>query len=421
MSQRRIAVVLKGYPRLSETFIAQELLALERAGLSLFLYSLRAPTDRFRHPVHDEIKAPVTYLPEYLHREPRRVLAAWWRQRRRPGYARAKAAFLRDLRRDRTRNRVRRFGQALVLADELVEGAERIYAHFLHTPASASRYAATIIGLPWSCSSHAKDIWTTPDWEKREKLAEMDWLVTCTEAGAAHLSTLAEDPGRVHLVRHGVDLERFPPPGAPSPGGDGRDPARPVRLLSVGRAVAKKGYDDLLAALASLPKDLHWRLTHIGGGKDHEDLQALAAGLGLAERIDWRGSQPQSEVLQACRDADLFVLASKVTADGDRDGLPNVLMEAQSQGLACLATRQPGIEELILDGETGCLVPSGDPAALGEALAGLIGAPARRQSLGAAGQLRVRAHFDARDCIRGLLTRFGLPEEAPAELNSAAE
>ncbi len=420
MSPRRIAVILKGYPRLSETFIAQELLALERAGLSLVLYSLRAPTDPTHHPVHDEIKAPVTYLPEYLHREPLRVLAAWRRQRRRPGYARAKAAFLKDLSRDRTRNRIRRFGQALVLADELAEGVEQLYAHFLHTPASASRYAALITGLPWSCSAHAKDIWTTPDWDKREKLAEMAWLVTCTESGASHLSALAGEPERVSLVRHGIDLARFPLPEEQHSGRDGSDPARPVRILSVGRAVAKKGYDDLLAALAALPKGLHWQLTHIGGGKDLEDLRALAGKCGLQARIAWLGPQPQSEVLGAYRTADLFVLASKVAADGDRDGLPNVLMEAQSQGLACLATGLPGIEELILAEESGCLVPPADPAALSAALADLIAAPARRQSLGLAGQERVRSDFDAGHCIQDLLRRFRLPAEAPTVLRSAA-
>ena len=114
-----IAVVLKGYPRLSETFIAQELLALERRGLSLALYSLRRPTDAATHPLHVDIKAPVTYLPEYLHDDVRRVWRAWRHVRRRPGYRTARATWWRDLRRDFTRNRVRRFGQALVLAAEL--------------------------------------------------------------------------------------------------------------------------------------------------------------------------------------------------------------------------------------------------------------------------------------------------------------
>ncbi|MEQ8651714.1 MAG: glycosyltransferase family 4 protein [Kiloniellales bacterium] len=412
MTQQSLAVVLKGYPRLSETFIAQELLGLERAGLRLHLYSLRAPTDPTRHPIHDEIQAPVTYLPEYLHKAPWRVLAAWWRQRRRPGYRQAFAAFLRDLKRDRTRNRVRRFGQGLVLADSLEADCGRLYAHFLHTPASATRYAALVTGLPWCCSAHAKDIWTTPEWEKREKLAELDWLVTCTAFGHEHLAALAPVPERVGLVRHGLDLSRFPKWQRDVGEADGAAGGR-VRLLSVGRAVAKKGYDDVLDALAALPQDLDWQLTHIGGGSESERLKARAQELGLEGRIIWRGAQPQSAVLEAYRNADLFLLASKVADDGDRDGLPNVLMEAQSQALACLATELPGIEELITDGETGALVPPAAPAALSTALEALIRDPAERFRLGQAGQQRLRRDFDAGPCLEGLLRRFA---RTPAEV-----
>ncbi len=418
MPQHKLAVVLKGYPRLSETFIAQEILGLERAGLSLHLYSLRKPTDPAHHPIHEEIQAPVTYLPEYLHNAPLTVLGAWWRQRRQPGYRRARATFLRDLRRDRTRNRVRRFGQALVLADRLDPDCDRLYAHFLHTPASATRYAAMIRALPWCCSAHAKDIWTTEEWEKREKLADLDWLVTCTAFGYEHLSSLAADPDRVSLVHHGIDLARFPHFPRRAGTAEGAEGGE-VALLSVGRAVAKKGYDDLLTALASLPKDLAWHLTHIGGGSDLKRLQAMAKELGLEGKITWLGAQPQARVLQAYRDADLFVLASKIAADGDRDGLPNVLMEAQSQGLTCLATRLPGIEELILDDETGALVPAEKPDLLAEALARLIRDPARRFALGEAGERRVREVFDAETCLWDLLERLGMqtPAKQLAEAN----
>jgi hypothetical protein len=143
-----IAVVLKGYPRLSETFIAQELHALEQRGLPLALYSLRHPTDRESHPIHDEIRAPVVYLPEYLHREPVRVFRGWRRARRLPGYSEAVSAWWRDLRRDFTRSRIRRLGQAFVLAAELPGNVVALHAHFLHTPASVTRYAAS--WPPWS-------------------------------------------------------------------------------------------------------------------------------------------------------------------------------------------------------------------------------------------------------------------------------
>ena len=408
---RRIGVVLKGYPRLSETFIAQELAALERRGLALALFSLRHPTDAATHPVHGEIAAPVVYLPEYLRDEPRRVLRAWRAARRLPGYRAAFAAWRADLARDRTASRVRRFGQALVLAAELPADVGHLHAHFLHTPASVTRYAATMRGLPWSVSAHAKDIWTTPDWEKREKLAACAWATTCTLANAVHLRALAPDPARVDLVYHGIDAKRFPPrrdreAGAPAG-------ARPVVILSVGRAVEKKGYDDLLPALAQLPAALDWRFEHVGGGPELESLAAEARALGIAPRITWFGALTQPDVLARYRAADVFVLSSRVAGDGDRDGLPNVLMEAQSQGLPCVATAVSGIPELIEDGVTGLLVPPRDRAALAAAIARLVADPALRARLGDAGRERTLSDFALERGIDRLVARFEGATVAP--------
>ena len=398
-----VAFVLKGYPRLSETFIAQEIAALERRGLDIHIVSLRRPTDARRHPVHEEIRAPVLYLPEYLLREPLRVFRAWFSLRKKPGYREARRLWLKDLRRDPTPNRVRRFGQALVLAAELPPGITRLHAHFLHTPASVARYAARLTGLPWSGSAHAKDVWTTPEWEKREKLAECDWLVTCTEVNRDHLARLSP-PGRVELVYHGLDLARFPALPSRLAGGAKDE----VRILSVCRLVEKKGVDVLLEALARLPADLPWRLTHVGGGPLRSDMKRKAQALGIADRVAWRGPLAQRELLEVYRNSDVFALASRVARDGDRDGLPNVLMEAQSQGLACVATRVSAIGELIRDGVSGLLVGENDAAALAAALAALIASPARRHALGAAGEARVRAHFALESNLDRLAQRFGI-------------
>ena len=411
-----VAYVLKGYPRLSETFIAQEIRALEARGLAIAIVSLRRPTDPHSHLIHGEIAAPIAYLPEYLWREPLRLWRAWRRVRRLSGYPAARRAWLGDLGRDPTPNRIRRFGQALVLAHELGGAVAHLHAHFLHTPASVTRYAALMSGLPWSCSAHAKDIWTSPDWEKAEKLEECAWAVTCTAANLDHLAALAP-AGRVELVYHGLDLERFAPAQENDhwgdtnvPPRDGRDAGDPVIILSVGRAVEKKGYDDLLVALAALPDDLRWRLVHIGGGPLRAALAAQAGAAGLEGRIDWLGPQPFGVVLAHYRAADLFVLPCRIAADGDRDGLPNVLMEAMSQGLAVLSTRVSGIPELIDDDVSGRLVPPGDRAALGTALAGLIADPALRARLGRDGEARLRADFAMKRGIDQLAARFGLAD-----------
>lgn len=408
-----IAVVLKGYPRLSETFIAQELHALEARGLPLVLYSLRHPTDREIHPIHDEIRAPVVYLPEYLYREPLRLFRRWLSARRLPGYREALATWWRDFTRDRTANRIRRLGQAFVLAAELPDDVVTLHAHFLHTPASVARYAALLRGLPWSCSAHAKDIWTTPEWEKREKLDDCAWITTCTEVNARHLRDLAS-PGRiVDLNYHGIDTRRFPPPPERNGDSDGSHEHRPVRILAVGRAVDKKGFDDLLAALARIAPALHWRFTHIGGGPMLRELKALARRLGIDDRIEWRGAQAQQVILDAYRAADIFALPCRVGDDGDRDGLPNVLLEAQSQKLSCVSTRISGIPELIEHERTGLLVEPREIDALADALARLISDPALRRRLGESGLARVTRLFSVDAGADRLAARFAAHAVAP--------
>jgi glycosyltransferase involved in cell wall biosynthesis len=393
VSGPRVAVVLKGYPRLSETFIAQEVLALERAGLPLAIWSLRRPTDHARHPLHAAIQAPVTYLPEYLHQAPLRVLRGFVSALRRPRFRALLALVLRDLRRDPSASRLRRLGQAVVLARELPATITHIHVHFLHTPASVARYAALLTGRRWSFSAHAKDIWTSPDWELAEKLRDAAWGVTCTRDGLARLDGLA--PGRTQLAYHGLDLARFPPPPPARPPRDGRDPGDPVRLLSVGRLVAKKGHEDLIDALAALRDRLHWRLDLIGGGTLRQALEAQARARGLADRVHFRGALAQPAVIAAMRDADLFVLPTKPAPGGDRDGLPNVLMEAATQALPILATAFAGTPEFITGGVHGVLVPPGAPEALAEALAALAEDPAQRRRLGEAARARLLADFSA--------------------------
>ena len=414
-----VAIVVKGYPRLSETFIAQEILALERRGIELVIVSLRRPTDRFTHPIHAEIRAPVLYLPEYLHEAPGRVLRAWRKARRLPGYRRARATWLADLGRDRTRNRVRRFGQALVLAAELGP-VESLHAHFLHTPASVARYAGVMLGIGWSFSAHAKDVWTTPVWEKREKLADARFGVTCTRANLEHLAALAPSPDTVELVYHGLDHERFPARVAERPARDGSDSSDPVTILSIGRLVDKKGFDDLLEALALLPPGLAWTLDVVGGGPLDAKLRRQAEALGVSGRVRWHGSLPHDRVVEHAAAADLFALASRVSAGGDRDGLPNVLMEAQLLGAACIATRVSAITELIEHGVNGLLVPERDPGALAAAIERAIADPALRARLAAAGRRTVTERFSFEEGVARVAAKLGAAAEPPPQPGFAA-
>lgn len=411
--KRAVAFVVKGYPRLSETFIAQEIRGLELRGMDIRIVSLRHPYDAATHPIHSEIEAPVSYLPEYLHNDPLRVLTSWWKVRGRPGYRSAFRCWLRDLKRDISRNRIRRFGQALVMAAELPDEVGRLHAHFIHTPASVTRYASLITGLPWTCSAHAKDIWTSPDWELSEKLASTGWVSVCTRYGAEHLRSLSTLPEKVRLIYHGIDLARFAAPDERARRPDGSSAGAPVELITVGRAVEKKGIDTLLDALALLPADLNWRWTHIGGGELLSKLKRQAEDLGLESRITWKGGLSQTDVIEHYRTSDMFVLPCRIAPNGDRDGLPNVLMEAQSQALTCLSTPVSGVPELVTDGETGVLVEPDNPTALAEALETLCKDPDLRDRLGTAAQARVKAEFSYEGGIEALLALFAETPPAP--------
>lgn len=387
-----LAIVVKCWPRLSETFVAQELAALEAAGQRFEIWSLRHPANSKQHPLHRQVQARVRYLPEYLHHEILRVLRCWWAIRSRPGFRHVHRVWWQDLRRDVSRNRIRRFGQACVLAAEMPEATRGLYAHFLHTPASVARYAAITQGLPWSFSAHAKDIWTSPEWELREKLDPVSdgaaFGVSCTAGGVDYLNRLSTTPNLVDLVYHGLDLSRFPEP----PKRESRNDDGVFRLLSVGRLVEKKGFDRLIDALALLPDSLRWQWVHIGGGELMNALRDRALAAKVDAHINWMGEREQPEVIEAMREADVFILPSRVATDGDRDGLPNVLMEAASQKLAIISTAVSAIPEFIESGKHG-LLSNDDPEALAAAISRLAGDVTARSEFADAAYHRLVSDF----------------------------
>ena len=200
-----LAVVVKGYPRLSETFVARELEALERRGLAFSLHALRKPA-RDAALVDYRLAARCHYLPEYLHDEPLRVMRALRAAMHLEGFGRARAVFTSDLAQDWSRARVRRFGQACVLAAQLGPGVRHIHCHFAHSPASVTRYASLMLGIGYSISAHAKDVWTDPAWDLKAKIEGARFVVTCNSAARARLLSLGALRG-VELVHHGVDAD----------------------------------------------------------------------------------------------------------------------------------------------------------------------------------------------------------------------
>lgn len=370
-----LAIVVKGYPRLSETFIARELAGLQRRGIAFSLHALRHPSADAQLTRY-EPRLACDYLPEYLHEAPLVVARAVMGAARLPGFARAVRALHRDLARDPGRARVRRFGQACVLAQRLGPRVRHIHCHFAHSPASVTRHAAQLLGIGYSLSAHAKDVWTTPDWDLRDKLAEAAFVVTCNTPAQERLLRLSPDC-RLSLVHHGVDDGLVVPSVSPSTR-DGSDAGAPVRLLAVARAVEKKGLPHLIEAVARLAGRVHVELEHFGDGPLLGRLREQVASRGLKKTVTLHGGRPHGEIIAAMDGADLLVFPADVATDGDRDGLPNVVLEAQARGLCVVACDAGGVGDAVRDGLTGALVVRGDPEALSRRLEALCRQPQER-------------------------------------------
>jgi len=386
----RITFLLKRFPRLSETFILNELLALERQGVPLSIYSILSPEEGIVHADVARLRTPVEYFPAGLRgawrvaRAHLRVIAASPRT-----YART----LVDAASRRRLTAIKHFVRAGWLAARLQEtGASHLHAHFAHGPASVAQFASRLAGVSFSFTAHAKDIYTSPPEILQGKLRAARFVVTCTDYNAQHLAQLAGDPWarRIHRIYHGIDLDRFRQDGRTATHG-----SRPPACLSIGRLVEKKGFPYLIEAARILKESGRSLVVRIvGGGDQRRALEDEIARAGLTGIVELVGAMPQERLLAEYQRASVFVLPCIVTDNGDRDGIPNVLVEAMRMGRPVVSTAISGIPELVIDGKTGLLVPPRDPDALAEAIASLLDDPARAGELAAQAAHHVAERFD---------------------------
>jgi len=262
-------------------------------------------------------------------------------------------------------------------------------------------------------STHAKDIWATPPAELALKLRDAEVVLTCTAAGREMLQQHAGSTP-VHLVYHGVDVEEVAPrvilPGPP-------------RVLTVGRLVEKKGHDTLIRAAGLLRDEgVAFTLRIAGDGPEWPVLQRLVHKLDLAERVTFLGPLNTAEVRAEYGSATVFALGCRRLENGDRDGLPNVLLEAMAHGLPVVGSTQAGIAEAAEHERNSLLVPPDDPAAFAEALRRLLTDPELARQLGAGAKASVRERFDYRlllPAVPSALAKAGLipaPEPEPSPL-----
>jgi glycosyltransferase involved in cell wall biosynthesis len=414
-----VAYVLMGFPRVSETFIASEIHRVEQAGVPLRLFVIKPVEEReqgHRHPVLDAIRVTPEYLPdpveltESLHRWRRRHLRPFLPAirrclRSRPrGLARAaRTAFAQSLRDRRAplagprKIYIKELIQAIALADRLLDAPDvrHLHAHFAHGTTTITWLAACITGLPFSFTGHARDIYSTKlnrrGWLRRKLLAAR-FVVTCTEANVRHLKAIAP-AADVHLVYHGLsaDLTRLlAEPALDAPARNGH-----LRVLGVGRLVAKKGFDVMVDACAELERrGVPFDALIVGqDDRDGEVVRRRIAAHGLDQRVALPGPMGPSELLDEYRRAGVLCMPCRLL-EHDRDGIPNVLVEAMAAGAPVVATPVSGIPELVEDGVNGLLVPPEDPSALADALVRLHTDHALGDRLAAAGRETVRSRFD---------------------------
>jgi len=406
--QLSIAYIVKAWPRLSETFILNEIISLEQRGVHISIFSVREADAGPSHPKVSQVRAKITCLAfrtRWKQAVPANLRLFWRRPRR----------YLRVLLRAITVTVVRHhrfappwhFFEAGYLADILSRNpVDHLHAHFASTPTLIALYVHRLCGIPYTFTAHAKDIYLSHPDALRSKLEEAGAVITCTQYNRAFLSEHYGPwcDGKVRSIYHGLDVSQFNFELSTK-----LNAGEPM-ILSVARLVEKKGLGDLIAAADILRR--RGRVFHvevIGSGPQREALRARAKLLGLAERIRLVGAQAHDVVCLAYQRASIFVLPSVIASNGDRDGIPNVLLEAMASGVPVVSTTVSGIPELIESGLDGLLVPPNDPAALAEAIDKLLASPELRESLARAARAKIQSSFSLEASANRLLALFGEP------------
>jgi colanic acid/amylovoran biosynthesis glycosyltransferase len=399
---RHLGYVLKRFPRISETFVAAELIELARQGERVTVFAVSRPDEPFTHGFLREVKARVVYLPHRPLREPGRVVRALVRVVRSDPRGWLRAAVV-SLWPPRLRG-LRRLLQATVLREEMRKaGIDHAHAHFATTATRLANLAWRMGGPTYSVTAHAKDIYhrqVRAD-RLRDKLSSATFVATVSAANRDYLDEVLAGDARLHVVPNAVDLRRLggPRERAPEAG----------LVLSVARLIEKKGLSDLVVACGLLAsRGIELRLELVGEGPLRSELVEAAARSGAQVRL--HGALPQEDVLELYRRAAVFCLPCVVASTGDRDGLPTSVLEAMALGVPVVTTAVGGLGELVVDGHTGLVVPERDSDALADALGRLLTDGALADRLADEARLLVERGFSLERSVSSLRSLF--PEAA---------
>jgi glycosyltransferase involved in cell wall biosynthesis len=409
----RVVYILRSYPRLSQTFILNEILAIERLGLRPQIFAITNPREALVQHDVAEVRAPTHYLEGALRRNravillehlqlalaaPRRYLSTLAFVLRRRDLAAGYAAA----------SRFTCFFEAVYLARMLrkegihrADAPTRVHSHFAHDPTLIALLLKRLTGLPYSFTAHARDVYQVPRSVLAERIREAAAVVTCCQANVEYMSRLAPEGRRkLRVIPYGIDLDTFHP--APPPATD-----VPL-VLSVGRLVEKKGFGDLVEACRLLKdRGLRFRCVVYGDGPLRDELVDAVTRLGLAGDVTFAGARTQGELHAELNKANVFALTPCVTDDGDRDGVPNALIEAMACGLPIVTTAVNGIPEVVIHDHNGMLAEPHDVPAIADHLAALLSDPLRRQRLGSQARREVVANCDRDTNARRLAATLG--------------
>lgn len=377
-----IAYVLKMYPRLSETFIVNEILAHEAAGYDIEIFSLRPPVDGRFHSAIGRVRAMVTYLPSsHLKADD------LWRTTKTAG---GNFPNLWNVLTQCEISDAMTVHQSIALA-ELIQtrGLTHVHAHFGTAATSVARIASLITGVPYSFTAHAKDIFheSVKDEDLRSKLRDAHATITVSDFNHTWLQQkYGEDANQVHRIYNGLDLSEFE---------FNRSIARDNLVLGIGRLVEKKGFQHLIEACAILKnRAVDFRCEIIGDGPLRDKLANCIRELEVEDRVELLGALSRHEVLDSLRKAQVMAAPCVVASDGNRDGLPTVLLESMAIGAPCISTDVTGIPEIVRHDETGLIVQQHDPIGLADAIECLLLRKDIAKRLSVAGRELVEKQFD---------------------------
>ena len=356
----RTGYVLKVYPRFSETFIVTEILAREAHGDDLTIYGLRPTTDARFHPEIARVRAQVSWVPC-----PAKASELWEQLSEGFQYLDVRQRFA-DLAPVLAGMPADEVAQGVSLAVAVLrDGIDHLHAHFASLAGRMAWVASQLTGVPYTVTTHAKDIFhesVDREWLRRV-CGDADRVIAISRFNEAFLQdVLAGSGANISLQYNALELDRFAY----------RDPneiASPLRIATVGRLVPKKGFPDLINAVARL--DFPVEMDLAGAGELHDELAAQIERLDLGDRVRLVGPLTQTEVSELVRRAHVFVAPCVLAADGNLDGLPTVVLEAMALGTPVIATAVSGLPEVVRDGETGILIDPGDVSALAQALTGI--------------------------------------------------